>query len=403
MILIVPFGLVAGFLTVALAYELKQRGVSTAAIAGLIALSYVPNTWKFLWAPLVDLVWTRKGWFLSATVVTAVCLVGMAFYAQDPGQWTALTVMMLAANVTSTLSGMSAESLMAHGTPDEQKGRAAGWSQAGNLGGGALGGGLALWMVQSWGTSVLTSGWVMGLICLLCCIPLWRLPEPPIEALAGSQDLGTSARVLAAVKGLWRDLWSVVSSRDGFLAVLICFLPIGSGAASNLWSVMANDWSASANTVAMVNGGLGGVASAAGCLLGGYLCDRLDRKRAYCLYGALQVLLAVGMALAPHTEWSFVFFASAYNFAVGMAYAGFSGLVLEVIGKGAAATKYTLMASLSNIPIGYVTWIDGLSYDRWGPAPMLYVEALIGVAGVLVFMAAARLIHARAARRTALG
>jgi hypothetical protein len=89
------------------------------------------------------------------------------------------------------------------------------------------------------------------------------------------------------------------------------------------------------------------------------VCDRLERKWAYCLFGALQVLLAVAMAEAPHTEASFVVLSSAYNVAVGMAYAGFSALVLEVIGRGAAATKYNMMASLSNMPIGYVTWIDG--------------------------------------------
>jgi hypothetical protein len=76
--------------------------------------------------------------------------------------------------------------------------------------------------------------------------------------------------------------------------------------------------------------------------------------------------------------------ASAYNVAVGMAYAGFSALVLEVIGRGAAATKYNIMASLSNVPIGYVTWIDGQPTSAGAPA-MLNVEAGIGVLGLLVF------------------
>jgi PAT family beta-lactamase induction signal transducer AmpG len=48
-----------------------------------------------------------------------------------------------------------------------------------------------------------------------------------------------------------KDLWQVARARAGFLALLICFLPIGSGAASNLWSAVADDWHASANTVAL--------------------------------------------------------------------------------------------------------------------------------------------------------
>ena len=40
----------------------------------------------------------------------------------------------------------------------------------------------------------------------------------------------------------------------GFVALFLCFLPIGSGAASNLWSAVAADWKASADAVAMVTG-----------------------------------------------------------------------------------------------------------------------------------------------------
>ena len=104
---------------------------------------------------------------------------------------------------------------------------------------------------------------------------------------------------------------------------------------------------------------------------------------------------SVVMALAPKSELSFIVLASAYNVAVGMAYAGFSTLVLEVIGRGAAATKYNIMASLSNVPIGYMTWVDGQSYERWGMTTMLNVEAGIGVLGLLVFGVALLVVRSR--------
>jgi MFS family permease len=102
----------------------------------------------------------------------------MAWFSRDALHWGALTVVMLITNVTSTVSGMAVDSLMAHSTADEEKGRAAGWFQAGNLGGGALGGGLALWLVQDWQVSVLASGWVMAALCVLSCVPLLLLAEP---------------------------------------------------------------------------------------------------------------------------------------------------------------------------------------------------------------------------------
>src|SRR5439155_25589499 len=124
---------------------------------------------------------------------------------------------------------------------------------------------------------------------------------------------------------------------------------------------------------------------------GGYACDHIDRKAAYALYGTLQALCAVAMALTPRTEAMYVVFTLAYAFIMGLTYAGFSAVVLEAIGRGAAATKYSLFASLSNMPIAYMTAVDGWAYTRWGASDMLYVEAGIGMIGLLVFIAVARL------------
>ena len=188
-----------------------------------------------------------------------------------------------------------------------------------------------------------------------------------------------------------KDLWHVVRSRRGFLGLLICFLPIGTGAASNLWSALAGDWHASAETVALVTGVLSGIVMAAGCFVGGYVCDRMDRKAAYALFGALMAGCAVAMALAPRSETMYAAFTLIYAFINGLAYAGFSAVALEAIGLGAAATKYNLFASLSNIPIGYMTAVDGWAAARWGPGGMLHTEAAVGVLALLFFVVVAAL------------
>ena len=382
MILIAPFGISSGFLTVALAFHLRHRGVGAESIAALIALSYLPHSWKFLWAPLVDLVGTRRRWYLGSTLLLAIGLGAMGLLAQDAPSMPLLTAAVLAANLAATFSGMSVESLMAHLTAPGQRGRAGGWFQAGNLGGQGVGGGLALWLMQQQGFSALQGAGAMALLCALSCLPLLRLPEPlpaPGAALPSARHWGRQLQRLGA------DLWSVARSRGGLLAMAVCFLPIGTGGVTNLWSAVAGDWQAGDNTVALVNGVLGGLVSAFGCLLGGRLCDRMDRKRAYCLFGALQVALALGMALAPRTEACFVGFALAYALAQGLSYAGFTGVVLEVIGRGAAATKYNLLASLSNMPIAYVTYVDGWVHGWRGAGAMLLAEAGLGASGLLVF------------------
>ena len=58
--LILPFGTISGYLTVAVAYRLSRAGLGVDQIAGLVAVAFIPQTWKFLWAPVVDTTLGRK-------------------------------------------------------------------------------------------------------------------------------------------------------------------------------------------------------------------------------------------------------------------------------------------------------------------------------------------------------
>jgi len=99
----------------------------------------------------------------------------------------------------------------------------------------------------------------------------------------------------------------------------------------------------------------------------------------------VQARCALTMALAPRVESTYVVFTLLYAVATGLTYAGFSAFVLEAMGKGAAATKYNVFASLSNTPIAYMTSIDGWAHTRYGPAGMLYTEALFAFGGLVLF------------------
>ena len=71
-------------------------------------------------------------------------------------------------------------------------------------------------------------------------------------------------------------------------------------------------------------------------------------------------------------------------------------MTLDAIGLGAAATKYSVFISLSNVPIVYMTALEGWAHAQWGTNGLLYTEAALGIASVLVFCAATALISRRA-------
>ena len=384
MFLCAPFGVVSGFLSVAIGFLLAQAGLSVEEIAALVAASFIPQTWKFLWAPVADTTLSAKRWYVASCAVSALGIYAIAALPATRASLPWLYAIAVLSSFATTFLAMACESLLAYDTPPDQKGRASGWYQAGNLGGGGLGGGAGLWLAQ-----VLPAPWmsgaILGIACFACCLALFFIREPvraPRAAHYG-HDLANVAR----------DLWTVLKSRAGLLALLICFLPLGTGAASGLWSAVAKDWNASAETVALVTGVVGGLASAVGCFMGGFVCDRMERKNAYALFGFMLALCATGMAMAPRTEASYIVFTTIYAWISGLSYAGFTAIVLETIGQGAAATKYNVFASLSNMPIAYMIVVDGWAHGRFGADGMLYVEALIGVLAIGVFYAIAHAVR----------
>ncbi len=387
LLLIVPFGAASGFLGVTVVYLLGKAGVDPLTIAVLTGLSFLPHTFKFLYAPLVDLTLTRKRWFVLSSITSALglALLGMVPATEAGLPW--LRVLVVVGNIATATLSMSVESLMAYNTAPHELGRTAGWFQAGNLGGGGLGGGLALVVAENT-TLPWLPGVVLAMVCLLTGLAIRFTSEPPAHALTSAPGRVASNALQAAwhaVLHVWQDLWQVARSRTGYLGLLICFLPIGSGAAGNLFPLFAAEWGATANDVAATSGALSGLLSAVGCMVGGHFCDRMDRRTAYTLFGILMAACAVLMAWAPHTLTMYYVFVLGYGFIAGLCFASFTAVTLEAIGKGAAATKYSIFASLSNTPIAYMGIVNGYFYEKFGSNAGLVSDAAMGVAGVAVF------------------
>ena len=377
LILFLPMGISNGYVVVTLGYLLTHVGVSVSDVAWLVGVSLYPQVWKFLWAPIVDTTLTNKSWFLISAVLTGVLMVATTIIAPTEANLVLIGILVFGFSLASSFNALAADSLMAHATTPEQKGRAGGWSQAGNLGGSGLGGGAGLWLAQHVSTAWV-AGAVLGIACILSSLAVLWLKEPAAEHRA--------SRFIDSLKNVGRDVWSIVRVRTGFLAIVLMSLPLGAGAAQNLWSAVAGDWHASADTVALVNGALGGVISMFGCVIGGYVCDHMDRKTAFNLFSIVLALSALAMAIAPRTEAMFVVFTCLYAFILGFSFAAFGAVVLEAIGKGAAATKYNVLAGIANVPIIYLTRIDGWAHQRWGSNGFLLAEALVPVAGTIVFI-----------------
>lgn len=388
-LLFLPMGITNGYTVVTLAYLLSQAGVSVGAVAALVGLSLLPQTWRALWSPLVDATLSVRAWYLISAVASGALMAVTALVPATSHNFTIIEWLAAGFSLTATFTTISGSSLMAHGTSDDEKGRAGGWSQAGNLGGTGLGGGLGLLLAQH--APVWMSGTALGVMCAGTAIALLFLEEPVAEH--------RTQTLFGSLGNVGRECWTLISSRRGGLVFFLMLLPIGVGAAQNLWSAVANDWHASGDAVALVNGVLGGIASMVGCLIAGWICDQMDRRTAYNLFGLVIGAATVAMALSPRTQTMFVAFVLLYAFLSGFCYAGYAAVVFETIGKGAAATKSNLLSGVSNIPLIYMGIFDGWGHDRWGSNGLLYTDAVSNVIGTLIFISVALTVRMLADRR----
>lgn len=371
--LVLPYGIAQGFCSVTLPFVLVRHGYSVAVAAAIVALGLSANIWRFLGAPVVDLSLSLRRWYLLGLVACFVPLVGLGLTPIRSDTAVLLTLAVFLSQVGAQFVVIPVGGFIAHTVREEEKGRAAGWFQAGNLGGTGLGGGAGVWIASHY--SFFAASLVLACALLLSGFALRFVPD--VSPFHGET-------VTNRLRAMGREMLDLMRTAVGLITILLVTSPIGSGAMNNLWSAVAPDWHSDANTVALVTGILNGIVSAFGCVAGGWIVDRVGRWWAYFGSGILLALVAIAMAVAARNSAAFSTWVLCYAFACGIAYAAFSAVCLFAIGRGAASTKYALLSSFGNLPVIYVTALDGWAHDRYRSAGMLYFEAAIGLAAVLL-------------------
>jgi MFS transporter, PAT family, beta-lactamase induction signal transducer AmpG len=381
--LVLPYGISSGFISITLPFVLVRAGFSVAMAASIGAVGVSANLWRFLWGPVVDLTLSARRWYLLGLATAAGTLFLLGFIPLQQSAVGLLMAVVFISQVAGTLIVLPVGGLMAHTVADEAKGRAAGWYQAGNLGGTGIGGGAGVWLASHFSKEA--AGAALAIAMLASAAAIYFASDVRIVS---TETIGQRLRLLG------RDLLDMLRSAIPLFTIILVCSPIGAGAMNGLWSAVAPDWKAEPDRVALVAGILNGMISAVGCVAGGWIADRVGRWWAYFGSGVALAVVAIVMAIIPRTPQTFALGVLAYALFVGVAYAAFSAVVLFAIGRGAASTKYATLSSLGNIPVVYMTAMNGWVHDRFGTAWMLHSEALLGIGCVVLALVVLRQINA---------
>ncbi len=354
-------------------YLLRKNGVAVDRIAEVVAISSLPTMWSFVTAPAIDVGLRRSTWILLTSVILAISTFVIITHAA--GSLVLLTALMFTGTLALNLKNCASGALMA-ALPANVRGTAAGWYQAGNIGAGPLVGGALIWLADH--VSVWPLALVSTFLTFIAALAALRIEETPHPHLA-LRPLFTE---------MFHNIRDVIWSRRSLYGAVFILSPVGAGAIGNLISSVGPDYHAPGTVVALVTGTAGGAIMGLGCLIGGRLCDAMDRMYAYAAFGLLEAFSACWLWWGPATPFTYGAGYFTYSFTTGLAYAAYSALILDVIGKGqrGAAFSYSVYSSMGNASLIYMTWVDGIGYRSGGARGLMRTDALAGgVAACFLF------------------
>jgi PAT family beta-lactamase induction signal transducer AmpG len=150
---------------------------------------------------------------------------------------------------------------------------------------------------------------------------------------------------------------------------------------------------------------------ALGCVVGGLISDRVDRRKSLNVYISLMSLpVLVMMGVLMHYGWLmplaegaahptaapmliFTFWACtiAYAFFQGLMYSTTMAIYMDVTNPLVAGTQFTAYMAMSNLTISYSATWQGIAIEAWGYPGTMLVDAIFG----LVFLAVLRFTRRR--------
>ena len=364
LILILPGGIYNGFTQTPLPFVLGRAGVPVDRIASLESLLQVPTIFYFFWAPLVDMKLRRRTWLVLASFASAVCL-ALGTPLLGTRYLTPITILLFAGMTINVLVSAAHGGLMVSTLTRAGQGKASGWTQAGNLGGGAVGAGITLWLLSRLPLPV--AGLATAAMTAAPSLAALTIAEEPPKS---------SANPLEHVRKIGKELLTVFHSRRTVWGLLLLAAPVSSGAALNLLPAVASHYGVGEQGVMWVNGMAGGLVLALGSLLATLIPGEWDRRLMYATAGLLNGLASLTLMAG---NGSLVYYTGTvlYLITTGFGYARFTALVMDVLGHGehGMSTRYSLFLAAGNLPIAYVLWLDGQGFRRFGTHGLFGVDA----------------------------
>lgn len=360
----------------ALAYLMTQQKIGVDRVGQTISLLALPTTLYFLWSPITDFLMRRRNWLLLGGVAAALL---MALGLMQPNLVGPLTVAQLFLSacfvqlVVSSCGGMMGAFHL-----ERSKRIAGSFYQAGSL---AFGAGSVFVLIQL--NEHGHRRWVGPAAMLMTGVPaLFALAAP-------RQPFVQTGSPLATLRHIGQECRSTFLRWSALPYMLVLLFPIGTGSAIGLLPSLAPGFGVSGSQVAWMNGLGGALLMAAGSFAALAIPVRWRPVLTYLGLDALNALAIGVIWLGPQRPITYFAGSILYLFTIGAVYAAFTAVLLEFMGPSgkSGSGRYSIVNSMGNVPIVYLTALEGWGGAHFGLRGVPMVECIAGLAGATVLAA----------------
>lgn len=358
-----------GFIWLALPTRLRASGVDIGDITWLTAILVLPWTFKFLWAPLVDLLRTRR-WNLRHWIVTAQVVMGLSLLPLiwlDPvHSFRALGALLLVHAFAAATQDVAIDALCISTTSASERGQYNGWMQAGMLIGRAVMGGGALVLGQHIGETAVVS--------FLILITTFSILLVLMARSHGAEEVITTEE--GHLRKVWESVKTACRQRNTWLGLLFALL--GGAAFKSLEVVYGPflvDRGYDRTTIGWFSAGPMIIAMIFGSLVGGWLADRVGHRR--CVAASL-IYIAISIAGLAVSELAFgsgnhlLVLLAVTAFGIGVFTASSYALFMDISHPLIAATQFSAFMGATNGCESWSSYVIGSLIKSQGyPVAML--------------------------------
>ena len=364
-----------GFIWWALPTLLRSADVPVDRITSLTAVVLLPWVFKFLWAPLLDLLrgprWGYRAWIISMQALMAAALVPLIWV--DPvGGFEWWRTLLLAHAVAASTQDVAIDALAINAVPPESRGRLNGAMQAGMLTGRSVFGGGVL-LIGTWlGIAGMIATLVLW-IAVAMIAALWlRQIEPPHRS--GGASFAGALAAAARMKTTWIGLAFALVSAAAFEAT---------GQLAGPFLVDRNVPSA---TIGVFFGVVVVAAMLTGGLAGGAAADRFGKPAtaAVSLLGFTTFILVLSGADAGGAAGAAVLIAlpAGMYFFVGVFTAASYALFMDLTDPRLGATQFSAYMAATNACESWSAWGGGRVAAAHGYPAAFVVMSLVSLASL---------------------